>query len=176
MVFRDGGDFAPFPSDPKPPAKSAGQHAEKWISEWAEPETLFSDAKLREFLGQCEHPKLSQCGECGGTGQVAHNCDCDLCEADYEDCDCDGKPVESKPNKRAVRILGTALDANLFAYLIDRAPVAAEYRIGWIDDKVLRISCDKWRALVCSLGNVDDEKDLPNLERSSLVTKGKGKR
>lgn len=35
---------------------------------------------------------IEECEECAGTGEVDHECDCDLCTEEYDDCpECEGK-------------------------------------------------------------------------------------
>lgn len=49
------------------------------------PRSILDTAGVPEPCPSCD--ATGKCANCLGTGDMEHFCDCDLCNADFEDCD-----------------------------------------------------------------------------------------
>ena len=127
-------------------------------------------AAAAAMFGPLDMPKIETCPDCYGTGEVQHNCGCELCEADTEDCDvCGGvgKIEEELPN-RYVRCWGKPFDAKRIAYIFGHAP-ACESCV-WLKLHIkdaaarLHIVTQQWHAILVGLQvEIKNEKDYPEV-------------
>ena len=107
-------------------------------------------------VGPCEHPARDVCPKCCGTKEVDHECDCSLCEAEFEDCkECDGTGwIETIPETRYVTIWGELFNANLVAYVLEHAPQDHQYTLRLVkcgENPTLHIVAAKWHAIVVAM-------------------------
>lgn len=125
----------------------------KCLAEPAQKTITLPRETVLAMFGPCEHPVISECEDCDGTGFVPHNCSCDLCEVDDEDCrNCDGiGKAQSTPDTQYALLWGHPLNANLVAYVLAHAPAAEQYTLEICSQNGvhhLRIVTPTWTAIV----------------------------
>jgi hypothetical protein len=126
------------------------------------PETEPASVLLSEIRGWAG-PHISilkdvECGECGGSGTVWHECDCHLCEEDGREVSCEecagtGK-ISRAPAPVRVTVDGAWFDRNQIARAVDLLS-DSETVSAWVDSfagaSVLRLFAEDVRIVVCGL-------------------------
>lgn len=73
------------------------KYFEKEIKAIYDPKTAFGNAKLLGLLESVAarvdwYENTKECKECKGTGKADHDCSCELCTIEFEECPkCDGE-------------------------------------------------------------------------------------
>jgi hypothetical protein len=92
-------------------------------------------AALVDFCGPYQPPKTITCPECSGKGHKPHDCGCDLCEADEEECDtCENGKV-TEISERFGIINGKMFQLNYLAKVFDRTKPEGKIAFA-ISDKI----------------------------------------
>ena len=174
VVTTEDGQVVELSGDSKIPASILGFMALPFGAE-----VMFTLEQLTAMFGACEGVKVVTCPQCKGAKEVEHNCGCDLCNANFEECNfCDGKGVaEEIPEPRYRCVLGKPFDAERIAYILEHAPKSEEYRVSVRVAKVkkedswqIHIVTSTWHAIFVVLeGSVKREYDCPEVMEAKVT-------
>jgi hypothetical protein len=110
---------------------------------------------LAEWAGPYEayHVEVTECQDCDGSGEIDHECDCDLCDETSEECEaCDGegeRSVGHVPDIRPGILFGCPVNRNYVARVLAHAP-AGDVRICRLKH-IVCLAGEGWRSGVVDL-------------------------
>ncbi len=103
---------------------------------------------LAAWAGSFETATRTECEECGGIGEVGHDCGCALCTATEQKCDaCNGSGKrEHRPESRPGKWFGHVINRNRLAGVLSQAP-SGPIRATFQRDRFY-LSGEGWRAVI----------------------------
>ncbi len=130
-------------------------------------ERTMNFAEMGSAFGACEHPSVKTCRACDGKKIMPHDCGCDLCEADEEECgECGGAGrAFFTPDINPVECWGTCFDANRVAYMIEHAPKSETYTVRLCGDDrrrfdTLQIITPTWHGIIVDCTSIKNAREV----------------
>lgn len=119
-------------------------------------------AQLAEMFQPHVPITTTTCDRCHGKKKVQHICECELCNADEENCDqCDATGViDEYPQDKRCLMFGEMFDWHRLSYLFAHVPPTLQCEVGIVaaitdedtaTPATLRIITDEWTAVVSSM-------------------------